>query len=276
MNNYQEFPLLKILPTEKLFPHEQHDEQRTPPLITKLNKSGRLKNPPLVSPFLDQTDHYMVLDGANRITAFKEMGFPHILAQVVEPGSENLSLSTWSHIVCGIPAEEMLGSLKEIPELTIIDQASSTPEDIKSVCALQFPDGRTIYISCLKYKRKKRLKIMNKVMDCYKHKAKFDRTAIHDVQVHVEFYKDLSFLLSYQTFKIEDIFKLSGKGRLFPSGITRFQVAPRALRVNYPLSELASSDSLEEKNKRFHEWMEEVITKRKVRFYEEPTMLFDE
>ena len=117
---------------------------------------------------------------------------------------------------------------------------------------------------------------MNKVMDIYKNKAKFDRTAIHDVQVHVEFYKDLSFLLSYQTFKIQDIFKLSGKGRLFPSGITRFQVAPRALRVNYPLSELASSDSLEEKNARFHDWLEEIVTKRRVRYYEEPTILFDE
>ncbi len=51
---------------------------------------------------------------------------------------------------------------------------------------------------------------------------------------------------------------------------------PRALRVNYLLSELMAGKSLTEKNDALQQWLQARILERGVRCYEEATILFDE
>ena len=58
-------PELQILPLDKLILHEDHDLQRTLPLVGKLRAQGILRNPPIVMPLTDDSGRYMVLDGAN-------------------------------------------------------------------------------------------------------------------------------------------------------------------------------------------------------------------
>ena len=51
----------------------------------------------------------------------------------------------------------------------------------------------------------------------------------------------------------------------------------RALRLNVPLNRLADTEhSLEQKNQWLEDWIREKLSSRQVRFYEEPTVLFDE
>ena len=50
----------------------------------------------------------------------------------------------------------------------------------------------------------------------------------------------------------------------------------RALRTNYPLSELSAANSLEEKNQRLHDWLKAKLSSKEMRFYGEATFLFDE
>jgi hypothetical protein len=61
-----------------------------------------------------------------------------------------------------------------------------------------------------------------------------------------------------------------------PAGLTRHLIQGRALRLNYPLSELKSDDDLDAKNARLKEWMTDKLTTKEVRFYGESTFLFDE
>jgi hypothetical protein len=89
-------------------------------------------------------------------------------------------------------------------------------------------------------------------------------------------YENLCAVVVFPPFTICQVVELAGKGYLFPSGITRFTVAPRALRIEYPLSELESSATQEEKNRRLQAWIQERLTAKGVRFYAEPTVLFDE
>jgi hypothetical protein len=70
--------------------------------------------------------------------------------------------------------------------------------------------------------------------------------------------------------------QLCGEGYMLPSGITRFSVAPRALHVNYPLEELKADKPLEEKNEVLRRWLLDRIAHKGVRYYSEPTVLFDE
>jgi hypothetical protein len=58
--------------------------------------------------------------------------------------------------------------------------------------------------------------------------------------------------------------------------LTRFVVSPRALRVNYPLDRLASSDALEAKRAELRLWTQAAVGQRRVRYYAEATFLFDE
>ena len=43
-------PTLKILPIDLLILHEDHDMQRTLPLVEKLRAQGIIRNPPIVMP----------------------------------------------------------------------------------------------------------------------------------------------------------------------------------------------------------------------------------
>jgi hypothetical protein len=63
---------------------------------------------------------------------------------------------------------------------------------------------------------------------------------------------------------------------LFPAGLTRFVVSPRALRLNFPLSVLAGDEPIEEKQRTLSEWIRERVGGRHVRYYAESTFLFDE
>jgi len=63
---------------------------------------------------------------------------------------------------------------------------------------------------------------------------------------------------------------------LLPAGSTRFTISPRALHVNYPLEELAAEKSLEEKDNKLQEWLQKKLETKSVRYYEEPTYLFNE
>jgi len=70
----------------------EHDDQRTPPLMARIQESGVLRNPPNPTPLRDGSQCFMVLDRANRITALRKLNFPHVAVQVVKPDDQVLKL----------------------------------------------------------------------------------------------------------------------------------------------------------------------------------------
>ena len=121
MTKIQRYPTLEILPAEKICLHEHHDPQRTKPLEKRIRESGILYNPPLVIPYPDGEDMYMVLDGANRITAMKELGLPHLLVQVVDPNSPGVSLQTWNHVIWDIATDDLIQKIIDLGDLDMME-----------------------------------------------------------------------------------------------------------------------------------------------------------
>ena len=68
-------PDLRFVAVEALVPHEQFDARRLEPLVQRLREEGVLRNPPIVAPFAGESDRFLVLDGANRVTAAREVGW---------------------------------------------------------------------------------------------------------------------------------------------------------------------------------------------------------
>jgi L-serine kinase (ATP) / ParB family transcriptional regulator, heme-responsive regulator len=274
-----ELPDLRFLRIDSVIIHEWHDEQRTPPLIEKIREGGLFRNPPIVTPLQDESCRYMVLDGANRVTALRSMGFPDVLVQVVEPEHPGLRLENWNHVLWEMDSKVLLSDIRSIQDVNPVlmeDQGQPNIMDDCGLALVQVPRGKKFTLCTDAEELVVKVALLNAIVDCYKDRCKLDRTMARDIHELEDVYPDLSGLIIFPQFKIQDVLVLAGQGYLLPTGITRFTVSPRALHVNYPLYELAADKPLEEKNDALQRWVQMRINKKGVRYYAEPTFLYDE
>ena len=271
-------PNLRILPIESVILHEDHDMQRTMPLVEKLRAHGILRNPPVVMPLNDSTDRYMVLDGANRVTSLQELEFPHIVAQVVDASYPHVNLQTWNHVVWGMNAKSLMTSLRKIKGIKLVKVDTHKSLDAPKYVPLQvrFPDGNFYILKEDPSDLPTHIETMHSIVNTYKTRASLDRTSQTLIDTFKNVYSDLTALFIFPRFKIKTVLKLAGQGIVLPTGITRFTVSPRALHLNYPLHELSSAKPLEYKQDYLEQWIEERVKKKGVRLYSEATFLFDE
>jgi L-serine kinase (ATP) / ParB family transcriptional regulator, heme-responsive regulator len=275
------FPELAFLPIEDLLIHERHDDQRIMPLILRLRSNGILRNPPIAAPLQDGTSRYMVLDGANRVTALREMGCPHLVAQIVHPEDPGLNLQTWNHVVWELNAARFLSGIRRICGVRLIPLAAEEETEPKlegecGVMQVQSAHGRRYMICAPGESLEQRVDLLNAVVDSYSTRARLDRTSLRDVHQLLHIYPSLSGLVIFPSFNIHDLLKLAGEEYLLPTGITRFMIAPRALHLNLPLENLFADRPLEEKNIDLRKWIQQQVALKRVRYYAEPTYLFDE
>ncbi len=271
-------PNLRILPLESLILHEDHDMQRTLPLVEKLRAAGILRNPPIVMPLMDGTKRYMVLDGANRVTSLTEMEFPHIVAQVVEADDPYVNLHTWNHIVWDMSAKTLMSDLRKVEGLEVIKVDTHKSLDAPKYVPVhvRFPDGKLYLLAETPTDLASHIRTLNNIVNIYKSRATIDRTSQTLVDSLKSIYPNLTALIIFPSFKIKTVLKLAGRRIVLPTGITRFTVSPRALHLNYPLHELSSGKPIEYKKEYLQKWIEERVKKKGVRLYSEATFLFDE
>ena len=274
----QNLPTLRILPLESLILHEDHDNQRTLPLVEKLRAQGIIRNPPIVMPLVDGSNRYMVLDGANRVTSLQEMEFPHIVAQVVEASNPNVNLQTWNHVIWGMSTKTLMSELRKVKGLEVIKINTSKSLDAPKYVPVQIrlPDGKFYLLTESPSDLPAHIGTLHKIVNAYKTRAALDRTSQTLIDSFKPIYSDLTGLVIFPGFKIKTVLKLAAQQIVLPTGITRFTVSPRALHLNYPLHELSSGKSIEYKEAYLKKWIDERVKKKGVRLYSEATFLFDE
>lgn len=275
-----DFPELHILPLPSLILHEDHDQQRTIPLIDKLRAQGILRNPPIVMPLQDGSNRYMVLDGANRVTALQSMDFPHIVAQVVMPDDPNVRLGTWHHVVWGMDPNELEERIRRVANIRIIELAAEEPmPDLASF------DGAPVYIELANGTRLvtntsdnplEQVAYLHGLVDAYKTRGFLDRTSETSLKAFEGIHNELAGLFIFPPFDVHMVLNMAGGGNVLPTGLTRFTISPRALHLNYPLHELSSAKPIEYKEAYLRRWIQERVKKKSVRYYAESTYLFDE
>ena len=273
-----QIPTLHILPLASLILHEDHDRQRTLPLVEKLRAQGILRNPPVVMPLQDGSGRYMVLDGANRVTALQEMEFPHCLAQVVEPGDPDVGLEVWNHVIWGMDPAGLIAGIRDVDglKLTAVSRGSARGRELDCMpVEIQLAAGKT-YLTCTNRDGSRMAACLHGIVDCYKDTGHLDRTGQTDVEFFREIHTGLTALVIFPRFDVAMVLDLAGRGEMLPTGITRFTVSPRALHVNYPLHELSSAKPLHYKETYLQRWVSERIKHKHLRYYAEATFLFDE
>lgn len=287
-------PDLRILPLEDLLPHELTDARRVNPLIARLRDESVLRNPPIVAPLGKHDERFVVLDGANRTAAFRALNVPHIVAQVVD--YDKVQLSTWHHVITACPSDNLLQQIAQIDGMRLLntdlmraramlarreaiafvsmDDGGPTTEDRgvppvssppSSVVVLHGPTDLAV-----------RTDLLHKLVDLYEGCAKVQRTTSDNIAEARHAYPDASAIVVFPRYEPAEIIDLVRNGQKVPAGITRHVLPLRALRLNYPMDILRSDDPLSRKQGHLTEWIFERTQSRRVRTYNEPTVLFDE
>lgn len=273
-----EMPDLRVVPVGELLLHEQHDAQRTEPLLQRLQADGVLKNPPVVA-LIDGEQRYVVLDGANRVTASRALGIAHMVVQVVDYDDPELILDTWHHLVNGVTGEHfkrLIGQVQCVQlEATELIHARAQLARREVLAFVQYPQGDVFTLHALGDLHR-RTQCLNEVVDFYKVHSRIFRANTDHLPALLPFYDEIAALVVFPRFTPAEIIDLARVGACLPAGITRHLIPRRAMRLNLPLAVLRSDASLEEKNVWLRDWIKQKMAAKSIRFYQESTFLFDE
>jgi len=287
--NCEPGPELKIVPVKDIVIHEHFDKTRSPRLAKIIAEAGVLQDPPIVARL--GGGKYVHLDGANRITVFREedlLNCQHILVQIVDySDSESVKLSTWCHLTQQ-DKDSFLSRLrsKGLEPLPMdCDAARDLVSEKGALCCLFFRDGDVFGIKS-GGDLEPWVKLMNEVVRTYEGRIERDHLEPEEgdwkrqINGLFEKHESCNILIAFPRFTPEQVVQIAtrlatGESAVkIPPGITRHIVSEgRALRINFPLSVLkAEGMSLEAKN----EVLKEFLRKKKPRRYEEPTFMYDE
>ncbi len=276
-------PVLRIVPTSSVLPHEEYDAQRSMPLVKRIEESGIWLHPPLVTPLPDSNELYVVLDGANRCHAMQALGYPHILVQVVDYESGQVALDTWNHVVADLSAQEILAGIDAL------DHVHITRSDLLSARAalakrqalayiIDFTDNQAGYIvTSDDYDIRLRTKQLRAVVDVYKERSMLERINTAHPDNVAQMFPDVTALVVFPHYDPSEILLAAREQILLPPGISRHIIQGRAMRLLYPLERLFDPDtSLADKNRTLEQWITERTQQRAVRFYAEAIYTFDD
>jgi hypothetical protein len=267
------FPDLRAVPIEQCLLHEETDDARVERLAKRLLDDGMLRNPPVLGRH-DGVESLIVLDGATRVTASRKIGLPYVVAQVVDYDDDAIQLHTWSHVLSGLALDALRETLADEPALAA---RPCTPYEAENALAhretlayLAGGDGR-----CFALGRSAdiitRAAALRRLFGGYAGRATITRVPPTDWAARLD-EQNASVAVVYPTYTKRDIVALAHAGAVLPAGITRHIIPGRALRINVPIDLIP----LEEKQAWLEAWLRERRAGHGVRYYAEPTFLFDE
>jgi L-serine kinase (ATP) / ParB family transcriptional regulator, heme-responsive regulator len=271
---------LRVVPVNKLIPHEYHDPQRVTRLAQRISTAGVLANPPLVVALPDN-QQYMVLDGATRTMAFQQLGYPHIVVQVADPHKDPVHLNTWYHVVRGSSVPGLLPHVRDINgvRLTFLP-AEHLPHALWERGALGYLITADRAGFLVEHSENSAgadwLDVLTELVERYGAWGIVERTLVDDVDVLNRQFSDLAGLMVFAPLSLDVVLQLAAKGRLLPAGMTRFLVSGRILHVNVPLALLTSNELIVQKQA----WLDKLVQTRLaqggMRQYQESVILLDE
>lgn len=266
---------LAVIPLDRVVPHEHVNPERVARLSVRLQKDKTLANPVIVVKWLE---HYVVLDGATRVTAFKRLGYPHIVAQVVSPHDEGINLHVWHHVICGPDFNTLLshfgGVSSYVFRLTTAKDALEMLDDGEALCALISPEGK--HYLTHPAPGVDNATALNALVARYTEIGNIRRTINHDLSLVLSEIPDFGGMVVFPRYTLLEVLQVAVSGQLIPAGVTRFIVPGRVLHLHADMEKLRNGEALTDKNVWLKQILHEKMASRRVRFYQEPVILLDE
>lgn len=270
---------LQIVPLTEILVHEEFDQSRAYPLVERLKNDRFLANPIIVAGV--EGNKYLQLDGMNRYSAFKMLGINSILTQIIDYNDqEEVELSSWSHLFSSDKDKiiSLISGMKDIKikkgRMEDVGHRYVKEEGMARLCTIVNKDS-TIYHLASSGDLVSKIDQLNRIVSLYDKKIERDVLPPHpnsgDIHVLFEEHPAASMMVVFPTFTRHQIIEVVRSGKLFPPGITRHIIKRRCLAINAPLALFDRGISINDQNQA----LEEMLSKRKFRLYEEPTIYFE-
>jgi len=296
--------------------HETCDFNRVCRLAGQIRKDGHLKNPVLVTGFSngsvrpeknkpgdlssDEKGKLLVLDGVNRISALKLLGFPDVLVQKTDYSDENVELTSWDHLIFNIKKDELIEKLKRLDlemypcglelqstngglVLREVEGRRTCPErsrrtvDEKMICCLLFRDHSGVVLHQRDSSIESRVKNLYRIIAAYRTSWEIYHSGSNESLLSAfDSFEKSSAINILPIFKKERVCDLASRGVLFPFGVTRFVIPQRVLGLEVSCSVLGDNAPLSEKNLFLKELLSYRVKSKKAKFYQESVFLFNE
>jgi hypothetical protein len=270
-------PDLRIVELATIVPHEDFDERRIAALAERVQRDGKVRNPPIVAPIGD--GRFVVLDGANRVSALKYLEYRDAIVQIVD--YEAVELHSWHHLVVGYQEGDLVANLSALEGVSLrpcdaaFARAQLAAGEVLAFLTLP-DDGRSSFtvhggqsgIECAASLRA--------LVQVYNGHADIHRVRSTTIEPLIGEFDDLNALVVFRTFSPAEVLEVVRADGKLPSGISRHVIPGRALRVNYPLPRLAELQPRDAKNAWLAKWIRQKMLAREIRYYQEPTILYDE
>jgi hypothetical protein len=274
-------PHLELVDPELVLFHEHPERRRTLRLMDRLREEARLRNPPVVAKA--RGDRFVLLDGANRVSALKELGFSHIPVQVVDYGNARVRLEGWHHLLLegralelrheyerfeGVRLEEVTPD--ELPDVLGLRRAFAVLVDSGSKHFALFPkSGRVELVEWMR--------VVDRVVAAYEGKSPLERIKIADYANPPDVFRAVEHqLVLVPTISKVELLALVESGVMIPTGLTRHLIPGRALGLNLELAFLRELTSADEKVRHFRRFLDDLEMRGRIRFYEESLFIMNE
>jgi len=247
-----------------------------------IQQDGILRNPVIVTPI---KNGFVVLDGTNRLEAFRRLSIPYIPVQIVSTASPDVQLKSWAHQVSdAVEIDEEVQSLfqqfrAEVQEEKRLKSGQALTEEMSDPLSLEEKDYVLSYITprsalkvYLKGRAGKKASLLNHFVNSLR---KIDTLYRFNPEDEMSFRNTHQYAY-YMVFRKDQIVEMAKKGEKLPCGITRFQVAGRALGLDVPLSVLSRRGTLESQKSYLKQLLEERKKVRRIRLYSEPVYIFND
>ncbi len=246
---------LRLVELERLILHEAHDEDRLASLRDRIEAEREQRNPVIVS---SQGDCCLVLDGAHRVRALRELGCRLVLAQFVEPPER---AESWAHIVEGVGLDELRG----LPEIEV----SEHPEGAR-LAEVEFAGGERVSLGSRERGLLAEVRALWALQALYP-----DGVVVRRVEPNGGVGPaGGEAVIGYRAFGPEELVEIVRSGAVLPAGITRFRVRERVLGVRYPLEKMKDGD-VPTRNAELEAFVKRLWRENRIRYYEEPVVLFE-
>jgi len=275
-------PNLQLVPVQRIRFHEALEHHRTHRLVERLKTEARLRNPPIVARMPD--GDYLLLDGANRVSAFLELEYSHVPVQVVEYGATTVQLKGWHHLLMDAESLQLRSTYEALTRVTMrrIEQTELvTLLELRQVFAVLvehgnacwglFPGGQA------RPSIEERIDVLNEIVEAYEGQSKIERIKLADYsQLPKDIDESKRQLVLFPVLYKEELISLAGQGIRIPTGLTRHLVPGRTLGLNLELGFLTELETHEAKVAHFESYVRRLAVEGRIRFYEEPVFIMNE
>ncbi|NIP72335.1 MAG: hypothetical protein GWO16_04590, partial [Gammaproteobacteria bacterium] len=236
-------PHLRLVPTHRVRFHEHPERRRTERLMERIRTDAQLRNPPIVADMGD--GYFLLLDGANRVSAFRELGYSHIAVQVVDYGDHAVQLKGWHHLLLEGGALDLKAAYEALPLVEVRPVARSDLAhllELRQVYAVLVENevawwGLFPTDGLPEIEMHQRIRVLEAIVSAYEGQSRLERVKLADYDQLPQVVQAVQHQVClFPVLHKEELLHLAAEEVMIPTGLTRHIIPGRALGINVDLA----------------------------------------